>query len=56
MAVMKSIQLSILPQMIGRYGESNVKNQAILTKNGENKGTADGEVWIGEKSSYVKQE
>lgn len=36
------------------YGESNVKNQAILTKNGENKGTADGEVWIGEKSSYVK--
>lgn len=36
------------------YGESNVKNQAILTKNGENKGTADGEVWIGEKSPYVK--
>lgn len=37
------------------YGESNVKNKAVLTKDGTAKGTADGEVWIGEKNPYIKK-
>ena len=37
------------------YGESNVKNKAVLTKDGTYKGTADSEVWIGEKNPYIKK-
>lgn len=37
------------------YGESNVKNKAVLTKDGTDKGTADSEVWIGEKNPYIKK-
>lgn len=37
------------------YGESNVKNKAVLTKDGTDKGTADREVWIGEKNPYIKK-